>query len=78
MQFKEALEKLQAGFAVRRLSWPATEGYLKFLPGMKHIWKIMLLPNPNAGNFIFAVDDFLCDDWVEGIPEEEKAEDKAA
>ena len=68
MLFKEALDALQAGDAMRRTDWPIAEGYLKILPGMKHIWKIVLQPNPNAGNFIFSMDDFLGDDWVKLDP----------
>ncbi len=63
MLFVEALESLQAGNAVRRQSWDEQEGYLKILPGMKFVWKIVLLPNPNAGNFIFSIEDFMGDDW---------------
>lgn len=83
MLFQEALACLQAGDAMRRSAWPTAEGYLKILPGMKHVWKIVLLPNPNAGNFIFSIEDFLSDDWVkvdpvEPFPEEEKKEEAAA
>ena len=63
MLFAESLQALHDGAGVRRLSWPTEEGYLKLLPGMKHVWKIVLLPNPNAGNFIFSVEDFESNDW---------------
>ncbi len=63
MLFEEALTQLQNGAALRRSSWPVDEGFLMLLPGMKHVWKIMLLPNPNAGNFIFSVEDFVSSDW---------------
>lgn len=65
MLFKEALDVLKAGKALRRLSWKNEEGYLQLMPGMKYVWKIILHPQPNAGNFIFAIDDFTADDWVE-------------
>lgn len=67
MLFAEALQKLQDGVAMRRSAWPEIEGYLKLMPGMGHVWKIVLQPNPNAGNFIFSVADFLGDDWVEYV-----------
>ncbi len=65
MLFLEALKELEAGAAMRRSSWDPDEGYLKLMPGMKFIWKIVLVPNPNAGNFIFSLEDFNGDDWVE-------------
>lgn len=79
MLFQEALEKLKSGDALRREAWPKAEGYLKILPGMKHVWKIVLLPNPNAGNFIFSIEDFESQDWVivdpvDPFPEEAEVE----
>ncbi len=65
MLFLDALKQLEAGCAMRRSSWPAEEGYLKLMPGMKFIWKIVLVPNPNAGNFIFSLEDFNGNDWEE-------------
>jgi hypothetical protein len=65
MLFSEALQKLQDGAAMRRVAWPEIEGYLKIMPGMGYVWKIVLKPNPNAGNFIFSVEDFLANDWIE-------------
>lgn len=82
MLFKEALELLKSGEAMRREAWPMDEGYLKILPGMKHVWKIVLVPNPNAGNFIFSIEDLDEDDWkkfempgidIEACKEVEKA-----
>lgn len=64
MLFAEALAQLQAGVPMRRESWPVEDGYLSLMPGMKYVWKIMLVPNPNAGNFIFEVADFHASDWV--------------
>jgi len=63
MLFQEALELLKSGEAMHREAWPESEGYLKILPGMLHVWKIMLVPNPNAGNFIFSIEDFYATDW---------------
>ena len=65
MIFTDALSHLQDGVPMRRAAWPVDEGYLQLMPGMKHVWKIMLVPNPNAGNFIFSVEDFNSDDWHE-------------
>jgi len=63
MLFSEALEQLQHGETMCRESWTLEDGYLKLMPGMKFVWKIVLLPNPNAGNYIFCVEDFLGCDW---------------
>jgi hypothetical protein len=65
MMFEEALTCLKAGKSLHRASWDTKEGYLQIMKGMKHVWKIMLEPSPNAGNFIFAIDDFSADDWQE-------------
>lgn len=63
MIFSEALAQLQAGQAVHRAGWSLEDGYLKLMEGMSFVWKIVLLPNPNAGNYIFSVEDFLSSDW---------------
>jgi hypothetical protein len=65
MLFLDALAKLEAGIPMRRSSWAEVEGYLTILPGAKYVWKIILEPQPNAGNFIFCVADFTSNDWVE-------------
>lgn len=81
MLFTEALEQLHKGEGVRRTSWAESEGYLKLLPGMKYVWKIVLQPNPNAGNFIFSVEDFESTDWevIDAInPFPEAVEQQAA
>lgn len=64
MLFLEALAQLKAGDAMRRTAWADSEGYLKVLPDMDYVWKIVTRPNPNAGNFIFSIADFEGDDWV--------------
>ena len=53
---------------VARKSWSEQDGYLIFLSGMKHAWKIITHPAPNAGNHIFSVEELSADDWeiVEG------------
>jgi hypothetical protein len=63
MLFTEALKLLQEGEVLCRDGWALEDGYLTFMKGMKHVWKIMLHPAPNAGNYIFSVDDFLANDW---------------
>lgn len=63
MLFQEALEQLKAGQHMCREKWSLEDGYLSFLPGMSYVWKIVLKPNPNAGNFIFSVEDFEANDW---------------
>ena len=64
MLLSEAIELLEAGEKVRRGAWDISEGYLVLLPGMSHIWKIVLHPNPNAGNFIFSKEDLKGNDWA--------------
>ena len=63
MLFLEALEQLKCGQSMCRDSWSVEDGYVKLMDGMKFVWKIVLLPNPNAGNYIFSVEDFLASDW---------------
>lgn len=64
MLFLEALEQMKAGEAMRRAEWPAAEGYLKIMPDMGYVWKIVTQPTPNAGNFIFSIADFEGEDWM--------------
>lgn len=64
MLFTEALAQLKEGEAMRRTAWADSEGYLKILPDMGYVWKVVTQPNPNAGNFIFSIADFDGDDWV--------------
>lgn len=78
MLFTDALTKLQSGVPMRRASWAENEGYLTILPGAGYVWKIILVPQPNAGNFIFCVADFTADDWVEFTPVSEPVESEVA
>ncbi len=55
---------MKAGKELRRTAWAHSEGYLKILPDMGYVWKIVTQPQPNAGNFIFSIADFDGDDWV--------------
>ena len=64
MLFMEALALLQEGQVLCREGWKIEDGYLTFMKGMKHVWKIVLHPNPNAGNYIFSVEDLLAEDWI--------------
>lgn len=85
MLFLEALEQLKARVPVYRKGWDPQDGYLVFMPGMTHVWKIVLHPNPNAGNYIFSVEDLCAADWevfssapaveaeVEIVPEQQEA-----
>lgn len=63
MLFADALVQLQARVPMFRKGWDPQDGYLSFMPGMTHVWKIVLHPNPNAGNYIFSYEDFISDDW---------------
>lgn len=64
MLFADALDCLKNGELVKRASWSDADGYLVFLKGMKHVWKILTNPNPNAGNHIFSVEELCADDWI--------------
>lgn len=63
MLFSESLEQLKSRLPVYRTGWEPQDGYLTFMPGMTHVWKIVLQPSPNAGNYIFSVADLEADDW---------------
>ena len=63
MLFIEAFEMLKEGRQLVRESWKEEEGYLVIMRGMKHIWKILPHPNPNAGNHILSVEDIDANDW---------------
>lgn len=63
MLLQEALKLLQEGEVLCRAAWSLEDGYLCMMKGMLHIWKIVLQPSPNAGNYIFSLDDLLADDW---------------
>ncbi len=83
MTLTEALTKLKEGAIMCRAAWSEEEGYLKLMPGMSHVWKIQLKPNPNAGNYIFSYADLTNDDWKEFVVTESsdtevKKEQKAA
>lgn len=61
MNFMEALQQLQFRKFVKRPGW--TDGYICFMPEMKSLWKIIIVPQPNAGNWMPLVEDFLAQDW---------------
>ncbi len=71
MLLQEAIEQLKSGKVLCREAWTIEDGYLKLMPGMAYIWKIVLKPTPNAGNYIFSFDDLIASDWKEfELPEE--------
>lgn len=65
MVFQDAIKLLQDGKILCRDAWTLEDGYLTFMKGMTHIWKIVLKPTPNAGNYIFSVEDIISSDWKE-------------
>jgi hypothetical protein len=71
MLLQEALQELKNGARLYRKGWNIQDGYVVLLPGMKHVWKIVLQPQPNAGNFIFSFEDLCADDWSHFVSEEE-------
>jgi len=73
MLLQEALDLLQKGEVLCREAWKLEEGYLAMMRGMQHVWKIVLHPSPNAGNYIFSLADLLADDWkLFELPSEDK------
>lgn len=63
MLLQEALKMLQEGEVLCRAIWSLEDGYLAMMRGMQHVWKIVLQPSPNAGNYIFSLADLLAEDW---------------
>ena len=84
MLLKDAIELLKAGKCVCRTVWTIEDGYLSLMAGMTHIWKVVIKPTTNAGNYIFSLEDLIAEDWkVFELPAEEDAgqaekEEKAA
>ena len=63
MLFNQAIELLKSGECLYRLGWTPQDGYIVFMKGMTHVWKVVLHPAPNAGNYIFSMEDFNAEDW---------------
>lgn len=63
MLFKEVMDNLLDGKCLARAGWASTGEYITLMPGMQTIWKILIQPNPNAGNWLPLVVDLLADDW---------------
>lgn len=63
MLLKDALVQLKSRVAMHRAGWDVQDGYVVVMPGMTHVWKIVLTPAPNAGNYIFSVEDLEASDW---------------
>jgi hypothetical protein len=63
MLLQAALELLKDGESLYRTGWDPQDGYVVFMKGMTHVWKIVLKPQPNAGNYIFSLEDLLANDW---------------
>lgn len=63
MLFVEAMTELKAGRYVARTAWDNSAEYICLMPGMQSIWKILTIPNPNAGNWLPLVQDLTADDW---------------
>lgn len=72
MLLGKAIDCLQAGMQMHRKSWSIEDGYLSLMPGMTHVWKVVIRPTTNAGNYIFSLEDLLANDWQEfEMPKEE-------
>ena len=64
MLFADALVQLKARVPMYRTGWEPQDGYVTLMPEMSHVWKIVLKPTPNAGNYIFSVADLEANDWA--------------
>ena len=71
MLLQQALLNLQEGKQMHRSCWTIEDGYLSLMPGMTHIWKVVIKPTTNAGNYIFSLEDLLADDWQEFVISQE-------
>lgn len=77
MNFQEAYAQLKAGQYMQRAEWNTSGEYCILLPGMPYIWKILLIPNPSAGNWLPTCADFDANDWnvfERAVPAEVTAE----
>lgn len=62
MLFQDVIKALKEGKYVSRNAW--TDGsYLIFLPGMQSVFKVIVQPAPNVGNYLWLTADFDADDW---------------
>jgi hypothetical protein len=64
MNFSEMLDQLNQRGCARRTSWPMKDGYIVRMMGFNTVWKVLTVPAPNAGNYLFTTDDFAANDWV--------------
>lgn len=80
MLLSDALMELKAGEVMHRTGWDTQDGYVVLMPGMAHVWKIVLNPAPNAGNYIFSFADLIASDWERftGLPTTINQEQEAA
>ena len=62
MLFNEALDALIEGKYVARSVW-SDGSYLIYLPGMMSVFKVIIEPSTNVGNYLWTVADFKADDW---------------
>lgn len=62
MLFMEALAELKKGNYVTRNGWE-DGSFLALLPSMLYVWKVAIIPNPAAGNWLPLVADLDADDW---------------
>lgn len=74
MLFADALKELRNGKYMCRDAWDAALGYLVLMPDMPYIWKILPMPNPNAGTHTFSLEDLEAEDWIV-YPKAPKVED---
>jgi hypothetical protein len=66
MLLQEAVEMMKNGCHMVRKDWTEKDGYLTTLPKADFVWKVVFTGNvPNAGNYIFDIEDILAGDWRE-------------
>jgi hypothetical protein len=65
MNFNEAVAFMKQNKFVARVVWDAEKKYCCILPGMKNIFQVLTVPNPNVACWLPSVEDFLAQDWIE-------------
>ena len=85
MKFEQVVQGLVAGDYMQRDAWKETGEYVVLMPGMNTIWKILVQPQPNAGNWLPLMADILAEDWsvvkrsasISNVPSNDSANDES-
>ncbi len=63
MDFDDVLKNLWRGIYISREAWDGNLQYLAAMPGIKYIWKIVVDPELNAGNWLPTIEDYQATDY---------------